>query len=245
MLEYGRNGINETAYHVDGAPLASLRGVAPWSLELERGTVTPAGSPCELRRADGDPLAASATFEGTGRGNRWQLEYRTSGPGRITKSLRIQFEGSTLIREAGLWAAESGVAPRLARTKIQEFAAFFRERSRGLFVSLDFPYSRIAHDRAITTVGYRPYDPLSAGQWYECHSLTIGATRLAGDSLTGFDSGEIEAFDAYIQEHQRPRFEKPMNVYASIVNRYTQVHGDTVFYSMKDQPTLAFNIIPG
>src|SRR3974390_3611000 len=32
-----------------------------------------------------------------------------------------------------------------------------------------------------------------------------------------------------------------MNIYASIVNRYTQVHGNTVFYTMKDPPTLAFN----
>jgi hypothetical protein len=103
LLECGSDGLRETAYLVNGEPIAGLRAVTPWSLELDEGTVTPAGLPCELRRTDGNPLAVAASFEGRWRANRWQLEYRVTGPGRITKSLRILYEGAARLLEAAFW----------------------------------------------------------------------------------------------------------------------------------------------
>lgn len=240
VLEWSARGLKELAYVVDGAPIAGLRGVDAFSLEFDSGAVTPSASACELANPGAD-LKTAVRFEGGMHAQTWQLEYGTTGPGRITKLLRIRSEHHARVREAMLWGAESAAAPAVARTSIQEFAAFYRDGGRGLFVSLDFPYSRISTSGALTMAGYGPDDKLGANDWYECHSLTVGATRLIERMPAGFDAGEISAFDAYIQNHHPPRFERPMNVYASIVNRYTQVRGDTVFYTMKDQPTLAFH----
>jgi len=142
---------------------------------------------------------------------------------------------------AALWKAEWPNEPGIARTKIQEIAAFYRQNRVGLFASLDFPYSNIAASAGVTTVSYPPYDVLKAGREYSCHSLTFGAVRLTGRERYGFDDGEVEAMDAYVQGHRQPRFDRPMFTYASIINRYTQVAGDIIFYTMQDQPLLSFN----
>jgi hypothetical protein len=240
LLEWGSHGLNEKGYIVDGEAIAGVRGIDTWRLEVDGAILNPTASRCE-RRESGDRLEKAVSFEGRSRAFRWELEYRITGPGRLTKRLRILFERDTRLREARLWNAESAAPPLIGRTRIQEFAAFYRDRERGLFVSLDFPYSRVRADGQMTVVGYRPDDPLTTGEWYECHSLTLGATRLVDHPQTGFDRGEIAAFDAYVQNHRPTRFDRPMNIYASIVNRYTQVRDGIVFYSMKDQPTLAFH----
>ena len=237
-LESARAGLKETAYFVGDEPIAGLHGVDPWRLELDDGPLTP-GRPQEFTES---PTTVKAIgFEGASRGYRWRMEYRVSGPGLITKSLHIRPERDVRLREAALWSAECDAAPLVGRSRIQEFVAFYRDRGRGIFVSLDYPYSRISVNGPHASVTYRPHEILAGGAWYECHSLTIGATRFVESGPAGFHPGEVDAFDAYVQNHQPLRFERPMDVYASIVNRYTQVHGSTVFYTMKNQPTLAFN----
>jgi len=51
----------------------------------------------------------------------------------------------------------------------------------------------------------------------------------------------VAAMDDYFQERFPPRFERPMILSASINNRYTQPHGDVIFYTMRDHPALNYN----
>jgi hypothetical protein len=63
-----------------------------------------------------------------------------------------------------------------------------------------------------------------------------------GKGRYGYDLGEVAAMDAYIQERYQPRFERPMFTTIGINDRYTQVSGDVVWYTMKDHPTLGFHL---
>ncbi|MCE5198115.1 hypothetical protein LLG39_03990, partial [bacterium] len=69
----------------------------------------------------------------------------------------------------------------------------------------------------------------------------VGVTRLTGHSSYDYDDGEVDAMDSYIQNRFKPRFERPMFISTCINNRYTQLGGGAVFYTMKDHPTLSFN----
>ena len=107
----------------------------------------------------------------------------------------------------------------MARTPIQDIAAFYRQGTNGLFVSLDFPYSKISSEKGITQILYPPQELLSFRHAYACHPLTIGAIRLLGRERYGYDVGEIAAMDSYIQGRYPLRFERPMFIYCGIVNR--------------------------
>ena len=184
----------------------------------------------------------AATLEGRTAEVGWTLKYEVTGAGRITKTLSFLPKRRTILNRVSLWNARWTHPPRIARTKIQDIAAFYRHSGHGIFVSLDFPYSKIETENGWTQISYPPQDALDPEQTYTCHSLTLGAVRLRGVERYGSDLGEVDAIDAYIQERYPLRFERPMFVSASITNRYTQVQDDIVFYTMKDQPALNCNV---
>lgn len=229
--------LKESLYRIDGVPMAGMEGL-PWSAQIDGRRVAPDGAPVKRVHTEGD---GSAVFEGELPGLRWKLSYARSGPGRVTKTLELTPERDATLDRLILWSARSPEAPTVARTPVQDIAAFYRQGRRGLFASLDFPYSAIASDQGTTTVSYPPHEPLKAGRPYAAHSLTFGAVRLAGRSRRGFDEGEEAALDAYVQERHPPRFDRPQVISAAIVNRYTQVERGAVFHTMKDHPTLTFN----
>jgi hypothetical protein len=240
LLQYGAQGLFETNYQVENRPFADLSSEA-WSIQLDGVTISSAHAPASLVRKDSSLLARSATFKGEVKRVKWELTYSVSGSGRITKSLRFFPERGGTLSKVTLWNAKSSVEPKTASTKIQDIAALYRYEDTGLFASLDFPYSNIISAAGITSVSYPPYDTLKSGSEYDPHSLTFGAVRLTGKQNYGFYEGEVEAMDAYVQEHQKPRFEKPMFLSASIVNRYTQVNDGIIFYTQRDQPLFSAN----
>ncbi len=209
----------------------------PWLLETDSGVVSPDAGTARLISSD----SRSAKFEGNSGGIGWRLSYELTGPGRITKSLSIIPTNSLLIKRVNMWNVRSSYNPVIARTALQDMAAFYRSSDCGLFVSLDFPFSDITRQGDILSVTYPPFIQIKAGQDYACQSLTFGATRLTGRSRYGYDDGEVDAMDAYVQERFEPRFDRPMFVSTPINNRYTQMQGDVIFYTMKDHPTLSFN----
>jgi hypothetical protein len=240
-LNYSPDGLEEKLFQVDRGELPSLAGV-PWVADLNGDEFTPKGHRVKLVTSDGLTPARSAVFEGDATGLSWTLKYEVTGPGRITKTLSLTPKGDGVLRRVLLWNGRSDKEPLVARTKIQDIAAFYRHNGHGLFVSLDFPYSRIGFEKGLTKVSYPPYDEVKSGQTYTCHSLTMGAVQLVGAERYGYDLGEVAAMDAYIQERYQPRFERPMFTTGCINNRYTQVRGDVVYYTMKDNPTLGFHL---
>lgn len=239
-LVRGPEGIKEHVFSVDGKEMTELTSFA-WAGEIDGSLFVPSGEGVRLVGSDGGRPARRAIFQGAGKGITWRLSYEVSAPGRITKSLQLTTAKDATLRRVVLWNGRTSSAPLIARTKLQEIAAFYRQNKIGLFVSLDFPYSNIKYSGGTTEVSYLPYLPLKSNQAYTCHSLTFGKVRLEGVERYGFDVGEVAALDAYVQERYQPRFERPMFVSASINNRYTQVEDDHIFYTMKDHPTLTWN----
>src|SRR5205085_1058810 len=143
---------------------------------------------------------------------------------RITKFFEFTPKHELLLKRAGLWQVKTEIAPAVAKTRLQDIAAFYRQGNFGLFASIDFPFSQITTG-SVTRISYPPFEKVAAGQKYECHSLTFGATKLNGHIRGNFDEGEIEAMDDYVQHRFPPRFNRPMNVYCFVVNRYTQPAG--------------------
>jgi len=240
-LTFGRGGLRESRFRVGAQEIPRLAGI-PWLISCAGREVASIGSTVRFAGERGKRSASSAAFEGETDDLNWTLKYQVSGPGRITKTLALTPRREILLRQVSLWNASSTEEPLIARTKLQDNAAFYRHRNCGLFVSLDFPFSKILYEKGLTKVTYPPFETLQAGRTYVAHSLTMGAYLLTGKERYGYDVGEVEAIDAYIQGHAKPRFERPMFVTSSIVNRYTQNSGDVVFYTMRDQPTLGFNI---
>src|SRR5437867_2561829 len=91
----------------------------------------------------------------------------------LTESIRAAEQ--TVLQRASLWKVNSDEEPVVARTQIQDIAAFYRQGHHGLFASLDFPYSKIAVERTITKISYPPHELLRRSQVCACHSLTLGA----------------------------------------------------------------------
>ena len=240
-IRYGPEGLEESLFQVDRLELRGMAGV-PWVVDLNGGVLTPKGQRAKLVTADDSVPARSAVFAGDQMGLSWTLQYEITGPGRITKTLTLKPQRDSILRQVVLWQARSDIEPLVSRTKIQDIAAFYRHNGHGLFVSLDFPYSRIGVEGGVTKISYPPHDEVKSGQSYACHSLTMGAVQLVGAERYGFDLGEVAAMDAYIQERHPPRFERPMLVSSCINNRYTQVRGDVIFYTMKDNPTLSLHV---
>ena len=150
-------------------------------------------------------------------------------------------EKPVLVKRVFLFNGRSAEKPNVPKTRLQDLAAFYRAGPVGLFVSLDFPYSKIVEHGGATSISYPPHIKLAAGQEYACHTYTVGVTSPSGQQRFGYYEGEVNSVDSYVQKRFPPRFERPMNVSASIVNRYTQLENNWVFYSMKDHPTLTFH----
>lgn len=243
----------EQAFRSNGQPITGLTGTG-WLLHIDDKRLTPTNA--EVVSAD----RSRVSFVGQDEAISWRLTYEAAGAGRITKSLAITAKHDILLRWVGLWDVRSDTEPAAARTELQDIAVFHRQRavpavsgpgqsgcpetaaSAGLFASLDFPYSVITSRDGRAQISYPPYVRLRGGESYECHSLTFGATSLTGRLRCGFDDGEVDAMDAYIQERFRPRFDRPMFVSCCINNRYTQPDGRTIFYTMADHPTLTLNL---
>ncbi|MHC1764459.1 MAG: hypothetical protein AB9869_09145 [Verrucomicrobiia bacterium] len=225
----------EEIYEVDGRPIAEFRPELWWARMGQGEGMVVRPHPDQVKVA-GDGV----TVQGTEERFAWTLTYRKNGPGRITKTLTLRPNRDLRLARLALWSAEGRTA-RVARTELQDIAAFYRQNPGGLFVSLDFPYSRITEDSGKLSVIYPPFETLPSGQEYVSHSLTVGAVRLSQRERYGWDTGEVDAMDSYVQEHFQPRFQRPMFVSCSIVNRYTQVTGDIIFYTQKDHPTLWMN----
>ena len=237
VIVYSNNDIYERGFVSNGKEIKSLYGIA-WAVKLgNNNAALPFGSNIKLVKK----TEKEVNFKGENDLFGWVLSYKVSGEGRITKSLDLKAKKDVLLKQISLWATRSLDAPYVARGRLVDIAAFYRDGKSGIFASLDFPYSDITTTKDITKISYPPYEQLKAGESYSCHSLTYGATRIKGKKRYGHDVGEVEAMDRYIQERFEPYFERPMFVTSSIVNRYTQVEGDIIYYTMKDQPTLRYN----
>ena len=230
--------LRESVFSVEGQVLPSLVGTTAF-LRIDGRRVQPAFSHPDDN--GGSKLPAGVTFVAEDDFARWELVYQLTGSGRITKSLSGVAKKPFRLERVGMWESVSGGPAVVARTSIQDIAAFFRSGQQGLFASLDFPYSQIDAEQNRTAVSYPPYLAVNASDRFVCCSLTFGAVTLAGRSRYGFDDGEVEAMDSYVQQRYTPRFDRPMVESASIVNLYTQVRGDVIFYTMKDHPTLREN----
>jgi hypothetical protein len=241
-LTRGTDGLLTESCLVDGTeiPYQGSAGAIQldgqhWA-ELRPAEVVPDGSP--------DALGAvpRITLRGSLPGMDWRLTYARSGTGRVTKQLAIESTEDAVLARVTAASFASEPAAEIVSTGLQDIAAFVRSGERGIFISLDFPYSRIVTADGLTRVTYPAFEPLRPGRPYTCHSLTIGATRLSGELRYGRDTGEVAAMDQYIQERYPQRFDRPMFVSACINNRYTMPREGMVWYTYKDHPTLSFNI---
>jgi len=104
---------------------------------------------------------------------------RISVPTSAGLTLALTPGRNVTLREIRLWDARRPREPWVARTPLADIAAFYRQTNYGLFVSLDFPSSRIEAAQGVARVAYSPHALVKAGETYTAHSLTIGATALA------------------------------------------------------------------
>ncbi|HIJ72859.1 MAG TPA: hypothetical protein HPP83_02050 [Candidatus Hydrogenedentes bacterium] len=239
-VAYSTDGLAEIAFSVCRTEIRGLTG-SPWLADTSKGAAMTSGNSVELVEADASKPHQKVVFSGEGDHFGWMLKYEVTGPGRITKFLSLTAQTGVLVERIFLWHAQSKDEPAAASTGLQDIAAFYRHGNHGLFVSLDFPYSRVVQERGWASVGYPPHIALEPGQSYLCHSLTFGATRLTGEKRYGHDLGEVQAMDSYVQERFEPRFCRPMFVGCAVMNRYCQVTDKVVWYTYKDHPTLCFN----
>jgi hypothetical protein len=220
----------ELAY--DGTPAALMLDDGAW-VPLDHGTVTVEENGGELTRA---------TVSGSTGPIEWTVVYSLPANGLVCKQLSFRATQPVRVRKVAAGAFTGSPEPELASTGLQDIAVFLHSEGKGLFLSLDFPYSRVLKTDNGILITYPSERSLGAGETLECHSLTLGATRQTGVVRYGHDTGDVAAMDAYVQNRFPNRFEKPMFVSASINNRYTMPGGDVIFPTYKDHPTLGFNL---
>ncbi len=237
-LRCGDTSLLEQEWRSYGQHIRGLTG-SGWRLETDKGVFSALDSE-DVRITERNPRACAV--EGRCAVGRWRLRYAVTGIGRITASLSLTPAMDLQIQRVQVWQGRSDTPPVVAATPLQDIAAFYRQSPVGLFVSLDFPFSRWRQQGGVMRVEYPPYVTVPAHSAWSSHTVTLGAVRLTGRSRYGYDDGEVDAMDAYIQQHVTPRFDRPMFVSACINNRFTQVQGDIVWYTYKDQPTLSHNI---
>jgi hypothetical protein len=237
-LTFGPEELREAEFQTHGVKLAGVNATA-WTVETDRGAFQPGKSGVRLLPAYS---RQKVSFTGQNEAFAWLLTYEAAGEGRITKQLSLTARQDIVWQRIAMCDAQFAGAPMVSRTGMSAIAAFFRETKYGMFASLDFPYSTIKIDGTNLRISYPPFAKMRAGENYVCHSLTYGATQLAGRERYGSDEGEAAAMDSYIQGRFPVRFERPMFVTCSINNRYTQVRGDAVFHTMKDHPSLGFHL---
>nr|WP_321411990.1 hypothetical protein [uncultured Allomuricauda sp.] len=154
-----------------------------------------------------------------------------------TLSLNV-FAHSNAILERVKWLKgtwEPAIEQEIQSTKLMDNALFLRKNGVSIFISLDFPFSEIDSNG----IHYPPNIALKKGGQYAAHTLTIGACKLTGEKVGKFDKAEIEAFSSYVEKRFKPRFERPLTIFAGITNRMTDVREGRIFYSMFDNPTIA------
>jgi len=238
-LSYDSQGLREKEFSVGGTKLPGI-SATPWAVETDRGLVKPDAGGVRLLEASRD-ARRKASFAGQNDAFVWLLTYEAAGNGRITKELSIIPRRDVVLQRITMFDAKSETKPLACRTALSDIAAFFRYGKVGMFASLDFPYSAIPIDGTKVRIAYPPFDKPKPSEKYVCHSLTLGATRLAGRERYGFDEGEAAAMDSYVQERFSPRFERPMFVSCGINNRYTMPRNDVIWYTMKDHPSFGFH----
>lgn len=183
----------------------------------------------------------------TFKGSLWKLESTTELKSEwiidesnlTTFSLSVIADANTLLKKVkwfeGLW--NSDIEQVIQSTPLMDNVIFLRKKGVSIFISLDFPFSQINSNG----INYPPNKHLARGESYDAHTLTIGACKLSGLKVGKFDRAEIEAFSAYIEKRSKPRFNRPLTVYAGIINRMTNVRDGRVFYSMFDNPTISLS----
>lgn len=141
----------------------------------------------------------------------------------------------------GVWKGVEEIC--VAKTAVSGICAFLHAGDISFFLSLDFPYSDISQEGMKVTIGVDPSDKVKKGKIYEPHTLSIGATRLAGERSQEHDLAEIEAFSEYVMAGMPENFrgEKPIFSTTCITNRMTDVREGRIFYSMNDNPTLTLS----
>ena len=223
-----------TALAYLGAPCALKPKDADWQI-LEKAENVGAGS------LETGSMHSGITLHGSLSTLNWRVTYEHIGPGMVTKELILEPVGELFLEHVAMATFTIDTPPEIASTSLQDMAVFCRNGANGIFLSLDFPYSRISTEGDLTRVTYPPFVALEQGQKHACHTLTMGATQLTGEIRYGRDTGEVDAIDSYIQNRYPQRFDRPMYVTSCINNRYTMPEGGMVWYTYKDHPTLSFN----
>ncbi len=240
LLALGPEGLIEKVLQIEGKPAGELIG-APWVAKTPDRILVGSRARVELaEREPGEP-SKRAVVRGQQENLRWTIEYKLIGPGLITKTVTLVPQKPLFLETFSPWSARGPSRPTIARTRFQDNAVIYTSTSSGFFASLDFPYSEIDSGDEVVSVSYPPHILLSPGVDYPCHSVTVGSFGLTGRGRYGNDEGLVAAFDAYVQGRHPLRFHRPQILSASINNRYTQVRGDIIFYTMKDHPSLSFN----
>jgi hypothetical protein len=235
-LRYGQSGIYEVVPVGGQQHITSI----PWIVCVDGKEVTPEKDAIQLIQAGKIDPKGPVMFKGSNDLFDWTLQYRADIPACVTKTLTLKPRQQMVLNSVSLWNAALESDPLIASTSLLDICAFYRNESSGFFVSLDFPYSKIKKTDELLKVTYPPADELAAGQKYTCHSLTLGRTQRTGIERCGYDDGEVEAMDRYIQTRVKPRFNRPMTATSGINNRYVQLGDGEVFYTMKDNPTLSW-----
>ena len=117
-----------------GAPAAVLVAGKEWQ-ELRSGEVSESGG--------------SVHLQGETAGILWRLRYERTGPGMVTKSLVLESRADVLLQRIAPAVFTATPAPAIASTHLQDIAAFIRSGDKGMFLSLDFPYSRITTEAGL------------------------------------------------------------------------------------------------
>jgi hypothetical protein len=231
------SAVVKTEYEAAGRPFPGLSS-SLWSLETDYGEVSIAESANVAVSKTGD---GALVMSGKARQINWSARCERIAPGTVTVRVTLKPDKPTLIKRVFLFNGRSKEKPVVAKTRLQDVAAFYRAGTTGLFVSLDFPYSKIADHGGATAISYPPHVKLEAGREYVCHSYTVGVSSPTGRQRFGYYEGEVDAVDSYVQKRFPPRFERPMFLSAGIANRYTQLEQNWIYYSMKNNPTLTFH----
>lgn len=151
-------------------------------------------------------------------------------------SLQLHAERSTWIRKVNWFSGNWDACDKLLvhRTGLQDNFLFIRKGRISFFLSVDFPSTKITEDG----LGYEPWDHVSAGTIYDCHTISVGACILSGCNVGNYDRSEVEAASSYVETRFPLRFQRPVFGTTCITNRMTDVREGRIFYSMHDNPTL-------
>lgn len=230
-------GTANAGYAVADRPFEDLLSTL-WSIETDSGAVSASDSANVTFQNTADN---ALIISGTAKGIVWSARCERIAPNTVTVTVLLTPDKQMTINRVFLFNAKSALKPVVAKTGLQDVAAFYRSGVRGIFASIDFPYSKVIERDGVASLTYPPLVKLEAGQEYVCHSYTVGETHLTGKQRYGYYEGEVDAMDSYVQNRFPSKFERPIFSTACIVNRYTQLEGNWIFYTMKDHPTLTRN----